>query len=188
MDRTTFSASVDDTQILGMRIIALSFLGGVLFLVAFALYMYSTNTLDPAITDGFSNQGTSEGAVEGASTALVMTIVALGYFVVAIPLSGFLFRKMLKPGSSREPIVIVGHIRSAQLIRLAVLDGAALLGAVAVFVAAVEGDLHGSRILWSGLLPVAYFMLHVFTNLPSRDQVVGIYADHIEPALLRRDV
>jgi hypothetical protein len=182
MDRNTFAAAIDDTQILGMRIIAFSFLMGVLFLVAFALYMFITTTPDPAVSGGFE----SGAGNEDTGLALTMTIVSLAYFIAAIPLSGFLFRRMLKPGSSREPIVIIGNIRSAQLVRLAVLDGAALLGAVSVLVAAIEFQLHGSTILWSGLLPVAYFMLHVLTNIPSKEQVLAIYTEHIEPELVKR--
>ena len=71
--------------------------------------------------------------------------------------------------------MIIAHIRSAMLVRLAVFEGAALLAATGLLLASMDGFLVGNPNLWINLVPIGYFTLHIFANWPTESRLVSIY-------------
>lgn len=155
--------AVDHNVVLGLRVIFFSFLLGVYAFLLIALFVYFGQKNDPNVV------------VPLTSNAYMITLVALGYMVIAIPLSGVLFKKFLKTDRNTDPQVIVANIRAAMLVRLAVFEGAALLAATGILLGSLDGYLIGNPIVWLNLVPIFYFTLHIIMNLPSQSRIAYIY-------------
>jgi hypothetical protein len=168
MDYNTIAQNVDKNTLLGMRIISLSFVGGVVMFLAITVLFY------------FMEKPETLNEVALTSIASTLTIVTFAYLIVAIPLSVLLFKKTLKTHKRDNPTVLIGNIRSAMLVRLAILEGGALLALVTILLAVMDGYIYASPIVWINLVPVAYFALHVFANFPTVDRIAGIYSSYFE--------
>lgn len=161
--KETIRQSIDSTVLMGLRVIFGSFLMGVLVFTLFSVIMY------------FDQAGNPDLVVPVESNATLLTYLALGYMVVAIPVSSILFKRFLKTDQNSDAHVIIANIRSALLVRLAVFEGAALLAATGLLIASMDGFLVGNPNLWINLVPIGYFTLHIFANWPTASRIVSIY-------------
>ncbi len=164
--KETIRQSIDSTVLLGLRVIFGSFLMGVLVFTLFSVVMYLNQAGNPDLV------------VPVESNATLLTYLALGYMVVAIPVSSILFKRFLKIEQKSDANVIIANIRSALLVRLAVFEGAALLAATGLLIAAMDGFLVGNPNVWINLVPIAYFTLHIIANWPTVARMVSIYEYH----------
>lgn len=160
------SNAIDNNVVLGMRVIFGSFLLGVYAFLLVALIVY------------FGQKSDSHFVIPIESNSTLITYLALGSMILAIPLSGPLFKRFLKTDRAQEPISIVANIRSAILVRLALFEVSALLAATAILVAALDGYLIGNPLLWINLIPVAYFTLHIITNFPSKSSIEQVFEEY----------
>ena len=157
------NSAVDQNVVLGLRVIFFSFILGVYAFLLIAIFVYFGQKSDPDLV------------VPLTSNSYMITLIALGYMVMAIPLSAMLFKKVLKTEKNTDPHVIVANIRAAMLVRLAVFEGAALLAATGILLGSLDGYLVGNPIIWLNLVPIFYFTLHIIMNLPSKSRIVYIY-------------
>lgn len=155
--------AIDSNVLMGLRVIFGSFLMGILVFTLFSVIMYFNQSSDPDLI------------VPVESNATLLTYLALGYMVIAIPVAPMLFRRFLKTDQKIDAHVIVANIRSAIMVRLAVFEGAALLAATALLIGAMDGFLVGNSNLWINLVPIGYFVLHIFANWPTESRLVSIY-------------
>jgi divalent metal cation (Fe/Co/Zn/Cd) transporter len=162
--RSQVEQSIDPSLVLGMQIIFGSFLMGVLIFLGLSVFIH------------FSQDAPSEIPLE--SIASPLTIFTLGYMLFAIPISGILFKKLLKPEQKSNSETILANIRSAMLVRVAVFELAALFAATAIFIAVLDGYLLGNNMIWLNLVPLAYFTLHIVMNFPTKHRIMVIYDEN----------
>lgn len=158
--------AVDQQVLLGLRVIFGSFLMGVYAFTIISVIMYFDKASDPDFVAPLE------------SNATLLTYIALGYIVLAIPLSSMLFKRFLKTHIHENPHVIVANIRSAMLVRLAVFEGAALFAATGILIGALDGFLVENPIIWINLVPIAYFTLHILMNWPTTSKIVYTYENN----------
>lgn len=162
------NSAVNQNVVLGLRIIFFSFILGVFAFLLIAIFVY------------FGQKSNPDLVVPLTSNSYMITLIALGYMVLAIPLSAMLFKKFLKTEKNTDPYVIVANIRAAMLVRLAIFEGAALLAATGILLGSLDGYLVGNPIVWLNLVPIFYFTLHIIMNLPSKSRIVYIYESNFQ--------
>jgi len=162
--RSQVEQTIDQTLVLGMRVIFGSFLMGVLIFLGLSVVMHLTQ--EPPI----------EIPLESVSNTI--TIFTLAYMLFAIPISGIVFKKLLKVEQKSNPTTILANIRTAMLARVAIFELAALFAATAIFIAVLDGYLIGNPLIWLNLVPLAYFTLHIAMNFPSKQRIMTIYDEN----------
>ncbi len=107
-----------------------------------------------------------------------LTMACTGFFLVALPTSqsiyGSLFRKKLDlQSSSGEMDVdrVMGKIRTAFIVRGAILEAAAFLGLSACLLAIYTGWLQQQPLYWVNFLPAATFVAFTAATVPSRERI-----------------
>ena len=163
-----------ETATRNMRIITLALAGGVLLFACIVVFL-SMTTADPnALGTGF----TPDPAPETNSMLPMLSWVHLFAFVAAVffavVVGGMIeskqfdtFKsKMDSPESAAYSAIQAGHI-----VKLAVLEGAALLGVVVCLLAAVSGQLREQPFYWINLTSAGLFILYALATLPTKEQV-----------------
>lgn len=168
MDHKTFSEGIDPQQILGMRIIFISFLMGVFALLGVTLIMYMMNA------------GDFEGNPTPESAAQWVTLATFALLVTSVPVSAILFKKFLKTDKKDSSALVFNNIRTASLVRIAFAEGVALLACVSILLAVMDGYIYTNPYIWLNLVPIAWFTLHVVANFPSRDRFINIFQTFYE--------
>ncbi len=74
---------------------------------------------------------------------------------------------------------VMGKIRTAFIVRAAILEAAAMLGLVACVVSIFNGWLRQQPLYWVNLLPAAAFVAFTAVTVPSRDRLERIFVDKI---------
>jgi hypothetical protein len=164
--KETIRQAVDSSIIMGLRVIFGSFLMGVIVFTVFSVILYFNQVADPDLV------------VPVESNATLLTYLALGYMILAIPISSILFKRFLKTHQKTDAYAIVANIRSAIMVRLAIFEGAALLAATGLLIGAMDGFLVENSNLWINLVPIGYFTLHIVANWPTTAKIVAIYEYH----------
>lgn len=146
-----------------MMIISFSFLMGVIFMYGIGLFVHFTE--DPAPLDAFNDGHISRTLAQ----------VTLVFFAISIFLGRFMFRKFSKPGVGTDPGLVVNNLRTGMLVQLAVLEGAAILGAVSFLVGAIDGYTHVNSMMWGTFLPLAYMVFHIILITPPKAYMVRMW-------------
>jgi divalent metal cation (Fe/Co/Zn/Cd) transporter len=162
--RSQVEQTIDQTLILGLRVIFGSFLMGVLIFLGLSVVMHLTQ------------EPPAEIPLESVSSPI--TIFTLAYMLFAIPISGIVFKKLLKVEKKSNPTTILANIRTAMLARVAIFELAALFAATAIFIAVLDGYILGNSMIWLNLVPLAYFTLHIAMNFPSKQGILTIYDEN----------
>lgn len=162
--RSQVEQTIDDTLVLGLRVIFGSFLMGVLIFLGLSVLMH------------FTQEPPLDIPLESVSNTI--TIFTLAYMLFAIPISGILFKKLLKVDQKSNPTTILANIRTAMLARVAIFELAALFAATAIFIAVLDGYILGNAMIWLNLVPLAYFTLHIAMNFPSKQRILTIYDEN----------
>ena len=111
----------------------------------------------------------------------IMTLVALLLTVSLLPLSGVVANRILRgggpPATAHEA---VGRIRTALILRAALLEGAALFGLVVFLLAGLRGVLQQEPIYWANLFPWILFVGFVALTFPTRDRLETLFRTRIQ--------
>jgi len=167
MNKNDIAAAIEPQINQGLTIIALSFLMGVGFMYGIAYFMHLSAEIPPA--DAFND----------GHLARTLAQLTLLYFAVSIPLGRFLFKKMAKPNAGiTDPYLVVNNIRTGMLVQLAIIEGAALLGAVSFLMGALDGYTHVNNLMWGTFLPLAYMAFHIILMLPPKNYILKMYEEH----------
>lgn len=112
-------------------------------------------------------------------TTTVM-VLALGLIVA----SEFAWRSLLR----RSPGTLSGRVQTAYIVRLALREGAGLLGLVVAFLAALNGVLRVYPAYWVNLAPFALFLGFLATHWPTEDKLAAEARDVLgeNPSFLRK--
>ena len=119
-------------------------------------------------------------AVAGEATAAPHPLGALSIVTAAMSLMAFLAGPAIAASIRRKAIAtatsapqLVQGFRQAEIVRLALLEGAALVGLVVCLLAALDGSLASKPIYWLNALPALGLFLVAAVTIPSRDRFWG---------------
>lgn len=140
--------------------------------------------------------GSSAEPTEGGlSTVRMLGGVVLLLSVSAVVASLFAFAAILR--AERVAAIVRGEdagegaarlldlVRTAYILRLAILEAPAMLGLVVCLLATMNGALASRPALWLNALPAALLVAFSLATFPTRDRLLFLVRERVEPALLR---
>ncbi|MBI4616185.1 MAG: hypothetical protein HY720_21390 [Planctomycetes bacterium] len=122
-----------------------------------------------------------EGALQTLLTlSLANVLLTTSAAAMAVLLPGLMVRPGLVPMDSQERAALcLGRIRSAIIVRFAVLEGPALYGWVVCLVAQRNGVLSTDPRFWLNALSTLPFVAGVVLGFPTRERLKGIFETRI---------
>lgn len=93
----------------------------------------------------------------------LLTTVSMAVAVVSIVASEFVWRAILRKATG----ALGGRVMTAYIVRLAMREGAGLLGMTVAYLAAVNGVLRAYPAYWVNLAPFALFLGFLAAHFPS---------------------
>ncbi|MGH1362804.1 MAG: hypothetical protein ACRBF0_04550 [Calditrichia bacterium] len=158
--REQFSAFVDNNQLKTLQIIYLALAMGVsLFL--FVIYFLST-------------QGGDLPAAEQSSVP-TMTIVHFIVLISAIFLSKLIYEKMysnIPANVMSTPQIIWQKMKTAHIVRLAILEAPVFLGLVTCLIGVQDGFIPEEPIYWINLTSLVVFLAFIALSFPNHDRII----------------
>ncbi len=168
-----FRQALPDAQVRAIQIIHLALGAGILMFSAIAVVLHT-------IMEVAQPEPGSDGMLRN------LTIASTVFFLVALPTSKLIyesfFRKKLdsqSPSGEMGVDEVMGKIRTAFIVRSAILEAAAFLGLIACLIAIFTGWLQQQPLYWVNLLPAAAFVAFTAATVPSRDRLERIFVDKI---------
>jgi len=123
-------------------------------------------------------------------------------FVLVIMLSAAVLagriRSMLLSRSKLDPILalqheddatgqmvegIHAHLRTSEIVRMAILEASAVFGLVTCVLGLVFGVLPDAALFWVNLVPAIFFLLVVGMTFPSADRLTQLFEEFVTPHL-----
>lgn len=169
-----FQRALTDGELRTFQVVQGAIGGGVLFFGAIVIYLERTG----ARTEGDLS----------SSIVPMLSLVVLGFALLCIPAAVLFPRWMLARGpqeSEGSPAGItpagrwVATLRTARIVHLAILDGAAYLGIMVAFLGALSGVLRVSPVYWMNLLPGALLIVWVIVTFPTRERLEAEYRERV---------
>lgn len=118
------------------------------------------------------------------------------FFVISFPVSKFLYNRMFFEDKVKSlmatvkddsPVSIAegytGVIRTALIVRMAVLEGAVYFGMVVCFMGVTGNVMYHYQYYWLNALSYAVFMYIMFKEFPSKERIVEIFKNKLGSAL-----
>ena len=172
-----FKNAIPDQELMLLKIIYGAITAGVSAFLAIVIFMHFTAGTAAAVKP------------ELAWNITVLSIVHGILLSVIYPLSGILYGRkisavMAETDASaadgyQEPAAVVSRImpvlRTAGIIRLAMLEGVAFFGLVTCFLAVRDGIMAAFPAYWGNLLSCALFMITVIRTFPSKEGITALY-------------
>lgn len=152
-DRFALAEGIDEKAPRVLQAIAGSMAFGVLVLAGLALWFRLGATQAPAPAD--------------VKLINAFTTAVMAWCVGAIVFSEFLWKRQLR--AITNPAHAPSIVQTAFIVRLALREGAALLGLVACLLAAMKGVLTAYPAYWVNAAPAALFLFFLAVSWPSRE-------------------
>lgn len=152
-DRFALAEGIDERTPRTLQVIATSMALGVLVLSAVALYFRLGSAEPPAPAD--------------VKLINAFTTAVMAWCAGAIVFSESLWKRQLR--AATNPAHAPAIVRTAFIVRLALREGAALLGLVACMLAAMKGVLKPYPAYWVNAAPAVLFLFFLAANWPSRE-------------------
>ncbi len=109
--------------------------------------------------------------------SLVHGAMAIGIWSLAPMLQTALLARARPESGASEAAAALAAIRSAGLLRLALLEGPALFGLVTCLLAARGGALREQPLYWLNALSAGAFLAYAALSFPTRERVETFYAE-----------
>lgn len=138
-----------------LRIMCAGMAGGILFLAGWVAWTYASDSL---VTHA-----------NAARFINIMTMVAMGWTLAAIAAGEFMWRRGVR--AIAESSSADAAVATAFILRLALREGAAMLGLVVCFLAARNGVLRAYPAYWVNAAPAALFLFFLWARWPSLDNL-----------------
>jgi F0F1-type ATP synthase membrane subunit c/vacuolar-type H+-ATPase subunit K len=157
------------------QIIYIAILLGVTVFLGIILYMYSA---------GSPFAAPAEDTVQQMN---IFSLIHAGMFIAGLFISRFLYDLTLKPARAESVMTDrrveglsgaekhLAVMRTAMIIRLALLEGPVLFGLVALFMAAVNGVLYHKGIYWANLASYIYLVYFILTDFPTPEKLLEVF-------------
>lgn len=155
----------DKTQVLTIQVL----IGGLLLSAWFYAIIIIASTIFDAV-----ELGSAEDAAP-AQLYTFLTFFTLIVTAVAIPVSSKLFRSNLN--QLKESGDVMTQIRTAYVLRFAVLEGAALLGLTILFLAAISHQNYENSLIWLNIFPFMWLILASISQFPTAERIKQVYTE-----------
>ena len=178
--------SISNQDIRISQVIAGAMFIGVFAFCAIVFFMYSKT--DPSLIP--------EEVTDGSPVPL-FSLILIGLTIIMYFLAFNLLRIIHSPEKLKSilsgpmngpngPITdtvqkLIALNRIRMIIRLAMLEGVALFGVVALFIAVQDGTIYTDQKYWGLLIPAGLFFLYIYANFPFKQRVI----DQIENELIK---
>ena len=176
LDNLNLEQTISKKDILVLQIIHLGLGLGVLIFLALTVFMNSLDLQEQQMADtGFLN---------------ILTLLHFLFAIIFIPLSGKVFEsffsenwwskifsRQLKPQLAKtsdtgQKVMII--LRTAYILRLAMLEFVAFFGIMVCFLGVISGTLSDYPIYWINLFSAIFFLGFIWINFPRREKVLEI--------------
>ena len=182
LGRAEVQEGLRDQDLRITKIIHIATMAGPLVFLAVVIFLKSM----PQALEGI---GASAGLGPDMGFVLLQVtgVVSLACIVAAVVVPNFLLKpqilaKRLEAASSPVAHMVALH-RTIDIIRLAILEGAALFGLVVLLLAVMGGYLDDNPVFWFGLGPLVVLVLVGLVTFPSRSYMSTFVLDKmIQPA------
>jgi hypothetical protein len=158
-----YNAQLSDSDILrGLKIICIALPAGV---ILFSVIAISLGSDGPSTMD--------------ASSLIVLRIAHLIVTVAAVLGQKYLFEKILEGKSSAKiwgsgSQSLISRYRAATIVKLAIMEGSALLGLVIIMIASIGGFLKTDITLYLHLIPVLLLIGTAQSSYPSEQKMADL--------------
>jgi len=91
---------------------------------------------------------------------------------------GFLFYRLgtRSLGRAASAAELFATLRGAAILRLALLEGSALLGVVVCFLGVLQGAVAKQPLIWANAAPAVIFILFTLATFPTRERVIELFS------------
>ncbi len=169
-----FERLLTDDNVRSMQIIQAALGSGVLLFVVIVIAMYFNYATDAAT-----------GSVD---FVWILTLIHFVLSAVMIVLSFWMYKRRLtaeavSPGSGSSSISAdscLEALRTAIIIRLGLLEGAAFYGLVVCIVAVMNGVMQENAIFWINLFSAFVMLFFVIWLFPSRERLIEFYKNDFQ--------
>ena len=144
--------AIPDSSAQTLRLIALAMGGGLALMAGLVAWTYF-NSVVPA---------PSPAAVKAVNTLTTLAMIAAMGAIVA---SEIVWRVLLR----KTPGTLAGRLYTAYLVRLALREGAGLIGLTVAYVAAANGVLRAYPAYWVNLVPFGLFIGYLAAYWPTTE-------------------
>jgi hypothetical protein len=126
----------------------------------------------------FASPADARHGIDTYTQILVWTTML--YTVGALAGGHFFYQQRLRSATRMETAAgVLITFRSALLIRIAAIEGAALLGAVVCFIASNNGSLRAHPDFWITLVPYLIFLLIAYISFPTKRFLLQLFETQI---------
>lgn len=109
-----------------------------------------------------------------------LSVVLAGFALVAYGISTIAYSRVLARHSrAKTPLQCIASIRTAMIVRMALLEGVAFFGLVVCLVAEFGGVLHSHPEYWLTLLPTAVILVVGIGTFPTRERIEQTFKDYL---------
>lgn len=153
----------DRTQVLAIQVLVAGLVVSALFFAIIVIVF----TLPGVVQVQHADSGI------GGTNITILTGITLLSTATAIPVSNMLFMNNLN--QLKDTSVPLVQLRTAYVVRFAILEGAALIGLFIILLAAVGDQVIGNYMIWLNAIPFLWMMLVFITNYPSLERLKSLY-------------
>ena len=164
----SFAAQLRNEEVLTLQIIYASLAGGIVLFTAVVLFLSLTAAQGGPATD--------------PALVRILTGVELAITVPLIYVSSLVFRTRLESAARDDRVPnasLPAVLRSALILRVAILEGGAMFGLVVCLIAVTSGVMQTNPAYWINLIGVLAMLTVVSQGFPTRDRLVEIYQSRI---------
>jgi F0F1-type ATP synthase membrane subunit c/vacuolar-type H+-ATPase subunit K len=151
-----------------MLIIHLAIATGAASFAGIIIFIYTTSAVSAAGTQNDSTVG-------------LLTKVHLGIAAVFFPLAMCLFSMIIKNKLNKNPemdaMEFLISVRTASIIRLAIMESAAFFGLVVCLMAVSDNIMRENPFYWINAVPAVFLIGFILLNIPDSDRIGRIYSN-----------
>ncbi len=127
------------------------------------------------------NTGVEKPAEPDFSVLTALSMIHVAALFAALFLGNFLFYRMFSPsrlagmeelGEEKLALVVAGHLRSAVIVRLALLEGAAFLGIAVCVVGITRGVLDAEPLYYLNLGSLLVLLVYGLMTFPTKERIL----------------
>lgn len=182
LGRAEVQEGLRDQDLRTTQIIHIATVAGPVLFLAVVIFLRSM----PGALGG-AGGGAEMGPDLGLTLLPITGVIALAAIVAAVVVPNLMLKpqvlaKRLEAASSPVSTMVALH-RTLDIIRLAILEGAALFGLVVLLLSVMGGYLDDNPVFWVGLAPLGILVLVGLVTFPSRTYLTSFILDKmLQPA------
>lgn len=175
---TDIQHALSDNAVRLFQLVHFAIMAGVTTFFLIVIFMY------------YFNQGKNETSGVGIETINMLSIIHLLLFITSLKLSGLFYNTTLQQirvesmleksaamGAQNPADSYIAILRTAKIIKLAVLEAPVFVGLVTCFIGVTNNILHQHPYYWINACSYFIFMYLVIKDFPNREKLLNILKD-----------